>query len=64
MVQVTSLEWVDQLKAAIINGPTTENQPPFSWNNFSDTSHHGMPNDFKFAWEEIQPHVFNVTFQH
>jgi len=46
------------LRASVINGPTTEQQPPFSWANYSDTSHHAMPEEFTFEWETVEPHVW------
>ncbi|EFA82802.1 phospholipase B-like protein [Heterostelium album PN500] len=39
-----------------INGPTTDNQPPFNWNNFpqfTNTTHIGMPDEYNYDWVSI-----------
>lgn len=43
------------LTAEAVNGPTAADLPPFSWSQFPDTKHLGMPNTFDFAFETMQP---------
>jgi len=41
---------VKTMTASIISGPTTQGQPAFSWNNWQDQVHRGMPATFDFDW--------------
>jgi hypothetical protein len=55
--KVVNVELVAANECLAICGPTAQQQPPFSWNNWTDSSwpHFGMPNTFDFAWEYMQP---------
>ena len=35
-------------------GPSHDDQPPFSWDQFPNVSHVGMPERFDFDWVSIQ----------
>jgi hypothetical protein len=44
------------LQAQAISGPTTENEPPFSWTEeFATTPHYGQPYTFNFEFQTMSP---------
>jgi len=53
----TNQDMMTSLSAYIINGPTTQGLPPFSWvPPFSNTTaHYGEPTTYNFPWEQISP---------
>jgi len=52
--KVTTSEWVPQLKCMAIGGPTSDDQPPFDWGQW--TMHPvGQPSTWNFAWRTMQP---------
>jgi len=54
--KVTSYSRALNLVCEAINGPTTQNQPPFSWTGqFEDMVHEGMPQTFNFNFEVMDP---------
>jgi hypothetical protein len=39
----------------IISGPTHDQQPPFTWADWAETPHLGMPETYNFSWQLIIP---------
>ena len=59
--KVTNYALAKPLAADIVNGPTSQGQPPFSWTpEFNGTSHLGQPQTFDFAFERVG-WPFNAT---
>ena len=59
--KVTNYALAKRLAADIVNGPTAQNQPAFSWTpEFNSTSHLGQPHTFDFAFERTS-WPFNAT---
>ncbi|GHP11886.1 phospholipase B domain containing [Pycnococcus provasolii] len=56
--KVSAASIAGDMVAYAVNGPTqggTGALPPFAWSQFQDKEHVGMPDDYKFDWEEQKP---------
>jgi hypothetical protein len=53
--KVTSYARARAMQAEAVNGPTHDDLPPFSWTEFPDVSHVGMPTLFNFSFEAMDP---------
>jgi len=54
--KVTSYSLARALVSQAVNGPTTENQPPFSFTGqFANKIHEGMPTTFNFGFQTMDP---------
>ncbi|EDQ90028.1 uncharacterized protein MONBRDRAFT_20946 [Monosiga brevicollis MX1] len=52
--KVTTYSMALKLQSQVINGPTTSHGlPPFSWSQFPNASHLGMPEVFNFTFETM-----------
>ncbi|KAL4658050.1 phospholipase B-like 1 [Arapaima gigas] len=57
--KVTDFNLALQFKAEAINGPTTQGGlPPFSWRQFNDTVHEGLPQVYNFTFVPMKPVLF------
>jgi hypothetical protein len=59
--KVTSFEYMKEMKAEIVNGPTAQGLPPFSWATSglaSSNDHYGQPDEYNFEFELVQPSSF------
>lgn len=52
-MQVTSYEWSLKQKAALVNGPTTDQQPAFDWAAFPMVPHRGLAQVFNYTFETV-----------
>lgn len=52
--KVTSLIRVAHMDCDAICGPTATQQTPFSWENWSNWSHVGLPDVWNFNWQTMQ----------
>lgn len=48
--KVVNMEMAARMVFDAVNGPTHDNLPPFSWAEYPDVAHHGMPQVFNFTW--------------
>eukprot|EP01118_Nematostelium_gracile_P000397 TRINITY_DN1042_c0_g1_i1.p1 TRINITY_DN1042_c0_g1~~TRINITY_DN1042_c0_g1_i1.p1 ORF type:complete len:522 (+),score=135.38 TRINITY_DN1042_c0_g1_i1:111-1676(+) len=51
--KVTSMEGVFGGEVWAIYGPTWDQQAPFSWSNWQNWPHFGLPNSYNFTWTKI-----------
>jgi len=58
--KVTSYELSSTFQSWIVSGPTTQGQPPFSWDSplFKGYSHLGQPETFNFDWMMVDPNYY------
>lgn len=57
--KVTDFFLASQFTAFAINGPTTEGDlPVFSWDNFKNITHQGLPNSYNFSFVTMKPLLF------
>lgn len=62
--KVVNKTMVDAMMAWAIAGPTTENQPAFSYHGrFADSPHPGQPTTFNFDWQLMSLSELNGTEQ-
>lgn len=55
--KVVDMQAFRERSTHVVCGPTTDDQPPFSWSDpaFTAISHEGCADDFSFDWQEYQP---------
>ncbi|KNC83869.1 hypothetical protein SARC_03894 [Sphaeroforma arctica JP610] len=53
--KVTNIAMGRDLKFWTVNGPTSDQQPVFTWNAYENITHMGQPDVFDFDWVELQP---------
>uniref|UniRef100_A0A8C9T9I2 Phospholipase B-like n=1 Tax=Scleropages formosus TaxID=113540 RepID=A0A8C9T9I2_SCLFO len=57
--KVTDFNMAQKFKAEAVNGPTTQGGlPPFSWSQFNDTVHEGLPLVYNFTFVPMKPVLF------
>eukprot|EP01134_Creolimax_fragrantissima_P003660 CFRG3660T1 len=53
--KITNVGMGRKLIFMAVNGPTTDQQPPFSWAPFANVTHAGQPSLFNFDWVMSEP---------
>jgi len=48
--KVVNSNLIKTMTANIVSGPTTQGHPAFSWKNWENQVHRGMPETFNFDW--------------
>jgi hypothetical protein len=62
--KVSSWEMARHLEAHAVNGPTTQGHPPFTWTQFPNVTHQGLPNVFDNDFEKQVPSWEQWESQH
>jgi len=53
--KVLNSEMMSAMSCQAICGPTADQQPPFSWSNWSSYPHEGQPDTWNFSWQQMGP---------
>ncbi|KNC83961.1 hypothetical protein SARC_03825 [Sphaeroforma arctica JP610] len=53
--KVTNIAMGRDMKFWAVNGPTSDQQPVFTWKAYENITHMGQPDVFDFDWVEFQP---------
>ncbi|XP_057717076.1 phospholipase B-like 1 [Corythoichthys intestinalis] len=57
--KVTDFQMAGEFRAEAVNGPTTQDGlPPFTWDQFSNISHQGLPLYYNFTFVRMKPLLF------
>ncbi|XP_019726491.1 phospholipase B-like 1 [Hippocampus comes] len=57
--KVTDFQMAAEFRAEAVNGPTTQGGlPPFTWDDFSDFGHRGLPQYYNFTFVTMKPLLF------
>ena len=52
--KIANLEMLKDVYSIIQSGPTHDQQPVFSWMQFPNTSHYGLPPKYDFKWITVK----------
>ncbi|ETO09375.1 hypothetical protein RFI_28000 [Reticulomyxa filosa] len=55
--KLSNFAMLQSLSSWVQAGPTHDNVPPFSWDQFPDVVHTGMPLTYNFDWHVIKPQL-------
>lgn len=52
--KIANLEMLKNVYSIIQSGPTHDQQPIFSWTQFPNISHYGLPPKYNFEWITVK----------